>query len=77
MPIEQSKNNRKTTRSSWNYYWDEPSNLLSSNSESFKYKTKIQRNTYNVGVGEERYDENKVGKNETKVVLPLKNLGNF
>ena len=36
-----SKNYRKTTGSIWNYYRDEPSNPLSSNSESFKYKTSI------------------------------------
>ena len=37
---EYSKNYRKTTGSLWNYYGDEPSNPLSSNSESFKYKTR-------------------------------------
>ena len=42
---EYSKNYRKTTGNLWNYYRDEPSNL-SSDSESFKYKTSIQRNTY-------------------------------
>ena len=61
----------------WNYYRDEPSNPFSSNSESFKYKTSIQGNTYNVGVGEEDYDVNKVGKNETEVVISLKHLSNF
>ena len=39
--LEYSKNYRKTTGSLWNYYRDEPINLLSSNSESFKYKTSI------------------------------------
>ena len=38
---EYSKNCRKITGSLWNYYRDEPSNPLSSNSESFKYKTSI------------------------------------
>ena len=61
----------------WNYYRDEPSNPLSSNSESFKYKTSITGNTYNVGAGEAGYDANKVGKNETEVVIPLKHLSNF
>ena len=75
--IEYSKNYRKTTESFWNYYKDEPSNPLSSNSESFKYKTSITGNTYNVGVGEAGYDANKVGKNETEVVIPLKHLSNF
>ena len=75
--LEYSKNYRKTTGSLWNYYRDEPSNPLSSNSESFKYKTSITGNTYNIGAGEEGYDANKVGKNETKVVIPLKHLSNF
>ena len=61
----------------WNYYSDEPSDLLSSDSESFKYKTSITGNTYNVGVGEACYDAIKVGKNETEVVIPLKHLRNF
>ena len=70
--LEHSKNYRKTTGSLWNYYRDEPSSPLSPNSESFKYKTSITRNTYNVGDGEEGYDANKVGKNETEIVIPLK-----
>ena len=75
--LEYNKNYRKTTGSLWNYYRDEPSNSLSSNSESFKYKTSITGNTYNVGAGEAGYDANKVGKNETEVVIPLKHLSNF
>ena len=42
------------TGSLWNYYRDEPTNPLSSNSESFKYKNNITGNTYNIGDGEER-----------------------
>ena len=34
--LEYSKNYKKTTGSLWNYYRDEPSNPLFSNSESFK-----------------------------------------
>ena len=49
-----------------NYYRDEPSNRLSSNSKSF-----------NIDSDEEGYDANKVGKNETEVVIPLKHLSNF
>ena len=75
--LEYSKNYGKTTESLWNYYRDKPSNILSSNSESLKYKTGITGNTYNVGVCEEGYDANKVGKNETEVVFPLKHLINF
>ena len=75
--LEYSKNYKKTTGSLWDYYRDESSNPLSSNSESFKYKTSITGNTYNVGDDEEGYDANKVGKNETEVVIPLKHLSNF
>ena len=75
--LEYSKNYRKTTGSLWNYYRDKPSNPHSSDSESFKYKTSITGNTYNIGAGEERYDANKFGKNETEIVIPLKHLSNF
>ena len=75
--LEYSKNYRKTTGSLWNYYRDEPSDTLSSDSESFKYKTSITENTYNIGSGEAGYDANKVVKNETEVVIPLKHLNNF
>ena len=73
--LEYSTNNRKTTGSLWNYYRDEPSDHLSSNSESFKYETNITGNNYNAGVGEAGYDANKVGKNKTEVVIPLKFFG--
>ena len=46
--LEYSKNYEKTTGSLWNYYRDEPSDPLSSDSESFKYKTSITGNTYNI-----------------------------
>ena len=75
--LEYNKNYRKATGSLWNYYRDEPSNPLDSNSESSKYKTSITGNTCNVGDGEEGYDANKVGKNKTEVVIPLTHLGNF
>ena len=61
----------------WNYYRDEPSNPRSSDSESFRYKTSIQGNNYNIGTGEAGYDANKVVKNKTEVVIPLKPLNNF
>ena len=41
--LEYSKNYRKTTGSLWNYYRDESSNPLSSNSEFFKYKTSMEK----------------------------------
>ena len=59
-----------------NYYRDKTSNPLS-NSESFKYKTSIAGNTFNIGNGEAGYDTNKVGKNETELAIPLKYLSNF
>ena len=70
--LEYSKNYRNTTGSLWKYYRDEASNPLSSNSESFKYKTSITENTYNVGDDEVGYDADTVGKNEIEVVIPLK-----
>ena len=75
--LEYSKNYRKTTGSLWNYYRDEPSNSLSSNSESFKYKTSITGNTHNVGAGEAGYNADKVDKNETEIIVPIEHLTNF
>ena len=75
--LECSKNYRKTTISLWNQYRDDPSDSLSSNSESFKYKTGITKNTYNLGASDAGYSAKKVGKNETEIVVPLKHLGNF
>ena len=43
--LEYSKNYKKTTGYLWNYYRDEPSNPVSTNSESFKYETSITGNT--------------------------------
>ena len=62
-----SKNYRKRTGSLWNYYRDEPSNPLSSNSESFKYKTSIIGKT----------PENNDSSTNAKLVIPLKYLSNF
>ena len=58
---------KKTTGSLWNYYRDEPSNPLSSDSESFKYKTSI--------VGKTLEDNDPL--TNAKVVIPLKHLTNF
>ena len=75
--LEYSKNYRKTTCSLQNYYRDEPSNPRSFNPESFKYNSSITGNTYNLVAGDDDYDANKVGKNETKVAVPLKLLSSF
>ena len=75
--LEYSKNYKKTTGSLWNYYRDESSNPLSTNSESFKYKASITGNTYNVGDVEDNYDAEKVGKNEAEIVNITKTLKQF
>ena len=72
--LEYSKNYRKTTGSLWNCYRDEPSHPLSSSSECFKYKTSITGNTYNVYGGEAGYDADKIGNNETEIVVQLKHF---
>ena len=75
--LECRKNYKKLTSSLWDYYRDEPSNPLSSNSESFKYKTCITENTHNRVASDADYDADKVGKNETEVIISLKHLSNF
>ena len=65
--LEQSKNYKKTTDSLWNYYRDDPSNSLSLNPESFKYKASIVGKT----------QENNDSLTNAKVVIPLKHLSNF
>ena len=65
--LECSKNYRKTTGTLWNYYRDEPSNPLSSSSESFKYKTSVIGKT----------PENNDLLTNVKLVIPLKYLSNF
>ena len=75
--LEYSKKYRKTTESLCNYYRDESSNPLYSNSQSFKYKTSITGNTYNLGVDDAGYDANKVGTNKNEVVIPLKHFSDF
>ena len=67
--LECSKNYRKTTGSIWNCYRDEPSNSLSSNSESCKYRTSI--------TGHTGYDADKVGKNKNEVIILLIYISDF
>ena len=67
--LEYSENYKKTTCSLWNCYRDEPSNSLCTNSESFKYKTSITGNTYNVDDDDDNYDANKVGKKKLKLLF--------
>ena len=65
--IVYSKNYRKTTGSLWNYYRDQPSDPLSTNSESFKYKTSI--------VGKTTQENDSL--TNVEVVIPLKYFSNF
>ena len=65
--LEYSKNYRKTTRNLWNYYRDEPSDPLYSNSKSFKYNTSI--------VGKTSEDNDSL--TNAKAAIPLKHLSNF
>ena len=68
--LEYSKNYenyRKITGSLRNYYRDETSNPLSSNSKSFKYKTNI--------VGKTLEDNDSL--TDVKAAIPLKYLSNF
>ena len=65
--LEYSKNYKKTTVSLWNYYRDEPSNPLNTDSESFKYKTSILGKT----------PQNNYSLTNAKVVIALKYLSNF
>ena len=77
--LEYSKNYKKATGSLWNYYMGKPSNPLPSNSGSFKYKTSITCNTYNIDeeiadddgneVNNPKYDSNKVGKKKLKLLF--------
>ena len=84
--LEYSKNFRKTIGSVYNYYRDElvmiiilitflNTNVVNSN--TFKYKNKITGNTYNVAEGAAGHNANRVGKQEVKLAIPLKYLGNF
>ena len=65
--LEYGQNYKKTTDSLWNYYRDEPSNPLSSNSKSFKQRSSI--------VGKTPEDNDSL--TNAKVVVPLKHLSNF
>ena len=65
--LEYSKNYRKRTGSLWNYYRDEPSNPLSPDSESFKYKADITG----------KMPEDNDSLSNAEVVILLKYLSNF
>ena len=58
---------KKTTGSLWNYYKDEPSDPLSTNSKSFKYKASIVVKT----------PPNNDSLTNVEVAVPLKHLSNF
>ena len=75
--LEYSKNYLKTSGSSWNYYRDELTDEANDdnglnknviNSKSFKYKTNITGNNYNVAATAGDYDANKEGKKKLKLL---------
>ena len=74
--LEYSKNHKKTTRSLWNNYRDEPSSTIGANnithpilnSEFFDYKANFMENSVT---------HDNFTKNDVKVVVPLKHLSNF
>ena len=83
--LQYSKNYRKTIGSLYNYYRDELTNDNNNNfanrnvinSNTFKYKSKIIGNTYNIDAAAAGYDANKNGTQEVEIAIPLKYLGNF
>ena len=94
--LEYGKNYRKSIGSLYHYYRDELANDGNDNfanrnivnSEVFKYKNKITRNTYNVNssilnpagnarINNPNYVANNSGKKSIELTIPLKYLGNF
>ena len=86
--LEYSKNYRKTIGSLYNYYRDELTNddisqtnvfdnVRVVNSEIFKYKNKINGNTYDLEADDADYDANKEGTQTIELAIPLQYLGNF
>ena len=66
MPMYNLLEYKKTRGSLWNYYRDEPIGPYSTNSESFKYKTRIVGKTLNNDL-----------LTDAEVAVPLKHLSNF
>ena len=84
--LEYRKNYSKTSGSLWNYYRDELTDETNDdngpnknviNSKSFKHKTSITGNTYNVAATAGNYDANKEGTIKVETAVPLKHLINF
>ena len=66
--LEYSKNYRKATGSLWNYYRDQPSNPRSTSSKSFKHKTSITGNTYNLVADDVVMTQTKLVKRKLKLL---------
>ena len=84
--LKYSKNYSKTSGSLRKYYRDELTDEANDdngpnknviNSKSFKYKTSIRGNSYNVVVGTQGYNVNKEGTKKVETAVPLKYLSNF
>ena len=72
--LEYRENYKKTTRSLWNYYRDEPNsggegniNYIIKNSNYFHYKTSITG----------KLEGNNLEKENAETIVPLKHLSNF
>ena len=63
--IEYSNNYSKTSGSLWQYYKDDPNDKITQ-SESFKYKTKITGKTPAAGIAK-----------DVEIIVQLKYLSNF
>ena len=72
--LEYGNNYRKTTVSFWNYYRDEPSNPFFLFLNLLITRQVLQEI---LDDGEAGYDADKVCKNETEILVPLKHLSNF
>ena len=72
--LEYGNNYRKTTVSFWNYYRDEPSNPFFLILNLLITRQVLQEI---LDDGEAGYDADKVCKNETEILVPLKHLSNF
>ena len=81
--LEYRKNYRKTIGLLGNYYRDElgPYNVninnRTVNSNTFKYKNKITKNTYDTFPAAADYDANKEDTQTIELAIPLKYVGNF
>ena len=75
--IEYSKNYRKTTGSSWNYYRNEPNSGLGGDGNNISYSIKDSKSFDNKTSIIGKLENNDVEKDNIKIVVLLKYLSNF